>query len=555
MTPTVTTAMTPVGWTIAWAFGIVSIAAVGAAIVATGLLVGKVSIAASLLGMRIARFFRGVAEDLVRAAGGAVVALILLPVALARGLIGRSEGAHRALAGSGTEARRAAASLYSAAIRRPAALLGLTPALTEVELRLPGALGDRAAGGSAIFAGYRILRELRRGGSGARLFVAEPDDATRRRIGLATGEVVVKSFDFDDGTGLAEMLRESRSLEAARRLGLVLESEAGERRFFYVMRYVEGVDLGTWVRRMHGEAGDRALDRAQVAEVAALVRDLVATLRDWHAAGLLHKDVKPENVVVASGRATLVDLGLVTPIGSHATLTTHGTEYFRDPELVRLALRGARVSDVEAARFDLYGAGAVLYFALEGTFPAHGPLSGFRKASPDALRWIARRAMADFAQRYGDADAMLRDLDVALAADDPFAVRPADLPSVRGEITEAPTASDAHDASEEARFLDATLAGRTATSSGAGVPPTDAPAIAATADPSAKPRRPAIAVRNWWTGSYAFTSLRPLPAAPPATEQRGAGAAAAVLVASIVILAIVVAAASILDPSVVIRVG
>jgi serine/threonine protein kinase len=179
-------------------------------------------------------------------------------------------------------------------------------------------------------------------------------------------------------------------------------------------------------------AGADGLDRERFVLAASLVRDIVATLRDWHAAGLWHKDIKPENAIVLDGRATLVDLGLVTPLASQMTLTTHGTEYFRDPEMVRQALRGARVSDVDAARFDIYGAGAVLHFVLEGTFPAHGVLSGFRKPSPESLRWIARRAMADFDRRYATADEMLRDLDRAIAGGDPAAVRPADLPSMRG---------------------------------------------------------------------------------------------------------------------------
>jgi hypothetical protein len=110
---------------------------------------------------------------------------------------------------------------------------------------LCAALADDGSPRAATdFPGYRFLRELPRGGSGARVLVAEPDDATRRRIGLVHGLVVIKSFDFDDGTHAVEMLREGRSLDAARKLGLVLDHEASERRFHYVMRYYEGIDLG-----------------------------------------------------------------------------------------------------------------------------------------------------------------------------------------------------------------------------------------------------------------------------------------------------------------------
>jgi len=247
------------------------------------------------------------------------------------------------------------------------------------------------------------------------------------------------------------------------------------------------------------------------------VRDIVATLRDWHAAGLWHKDIKPENAIVLDGRATLVDLGLVTPLASQMTLTTHGTEYFRDPEMVRQALRGARVSDVDAARFDIYGAGAVLHFVLEGTFPAHGVLSGFKKPSPESLRWIARRAMADFDRRYASADEMLRDLDRAILGGDPAAVRPADLPSMRSSSDgDAANTGDAAGLSADA-------------SSAAPPPPPDANARA----------RPAIRVTDWWTGAYRMVSVRPLPAAIPAQDKPSVTAPIAVFIAALAALGVV----------------
>lgn len=511
-----------------WVLIPVAAIAASAALVALGLVLGRAGIAAGVLGARLARLVRGFAEDILRALGGIVVALLLLPVALARLLMLATDRAKAALVAARGELAAAARAVYRAFVRRPVEFLGLGATLDGVEARLPAALdgetgaeGASPRSGRAEFAGYRVLREMPRGGSGARLFVCDPDERTRRRIGLAEGYVVVKSFDFDEGTHLAEMLRESRSLDAARKLGLVLDHEASERRFHYVMRFHEGLDFGRFARRMHEAAGSEPLDRERVLLLAELVRDVVATLRDWHAAGLWHKDVKPENVIVHEGRATLVDLGLVTPLASQMTLTTHGTEYYRDPELVRQAIRGARVSEVDAARFDVYGAGALLYFVLEGTFPAHGVLSGFAKPGPESLRWIARRAMADFDRRYASAEEMLQDLDHATRGGDPAAVRPADLPSMRGsrEVGE--------DASEEAVFV------------GAAAPPSP-PRLPPPPD-APKGGRPRIRVTNWWTGDYEVVSVRPLPAALPARESRGIGPAVAVLVASLVALGAVVA--------------
>lgn len=515
-----------------WILLFLGVIAAAATLVAAGIVLGRVGVATATLLTHIGRTVASLGSDLVRAVGGLVVAVALVPIALARLVVLKPSAALEALASAGREARTAFLALLSAIVVRPLELVGFGALVRHVRRRLPAAMSGpadaRGAGAGAEFEGYEILRELARGGSGARLFVAEPDARTRRRVGLASGAVVIKSFDFDDGTHAADMVREGRSLDAARKLGLVLDHEATERRFWYVMRYYEGLDLGRFVRSMHeaaGELGAEDLDTERIVLVASLVRDIVATLRDWHAAGLWHKDIKPENAIVHEGRATLVDLGLVTPLASHMTLTTHGTEYFRDPELVRQALRGARVSEVDAARFDLYGAGAVLYFVLEGTFPAHGVLSGFRKKSPACLQWIARRAMADFERRYANAEEMLADLDRALLGGDPWAVRPADLPSMRGGAEESDDGR-----SEEARFLATTMRGAPEPVAIPDAPP-DAALLAV----------PRVRMTNWWTGAYEVVSVRPLPAALPAASARGLGVAIGVLVVALLALAAVIA--------------
>ncbi|MFQ5750245.1 MAG: hypothetical protein ACE5H3_12455, partial [Planctomycetota bacterium] len=157
--------------------------------------------------------------------------------------------------------------------------------------------------------------------------------------------------------------------------------------------------------------------------------DLLQTLGRYHQGGLWHKDVKPDNIIISGGRAHLVDLGLVTPLRSAMTLTTHGTEYFRDPELVRMALRGVKVQDVNGVKFDLYSVGAVLFSVIENSFPAHGSLSRITRRCPEALQWIVRRSMAEMNRRYASAREVLADLQFVLAARDPFAVKPSDLPS------------------------------------------------------------------------------------------------------------------------------
>jgi serine/threonine protein kinase len=290
------------------------------------------------------------------------------------------------------------------------------------------------------FDGYKVVGSLPSGGSGAKLYVADPTEDKRAalsRNGKQVAEqVVIKCFTLDEGSNLSQIVRESRALESAKQMGMVYEHGLDERRYFYVMPYVAGENLSRVSERMHAMAGDKGLGGKQIKQALSYVGDLLAALQQFHEGGLWHKDIKPDNVVIRNGRAHLVDLGLVTPLTSAMTLTTHGTEYFRDPELVRQALKGAKVQDVDGARFDLYGTGAVLYSLVEDSFPAHGSLSSVTKNCPDSVQWIIRRAMADLNSRYSSAAEMLADVRTVQAAADPFATKPAALPSMGGQAIE-----------------------------------------------------------------------------------------------------------------------
>lgn len=394
----------------------------------------------------ILRHLIGIVVELVRAVG-ALIAALLLPLAVlfqvGRGRWSQSRHYGTALT---DELGNAAAALYRATLAHPLKLVGLGGLLEGVEQRVPevmaAAPGPDApkAGPKKAFDGYVITGSLPAGGSGAKLWIARPTEAKQAALAAqfaaAPAEVVIKSFDLAAGSTLPQIVRENRALEAARRLGLVLEHQMTQDRFHYVMPYVAGADLSEVARRMHGRAGPEGLDEAGLRTVTGYAAGLLDILARFHAAGLWHKDIKPSNIIVGEGRVELVDLGLVTPLASAMTLTTHGTEYYRDPEMVRLAMRGVKVHEVDGVKFDLYSAGAVLYFLIEHSFPAHGSLSAVTKRCPEALRWIVRRAMASLDSRYGSAGEMLHDLLAVVAAKDAFALRPADLPSMGGRAVE-----------------------------------------------------------------------------------------------------------------------
>lgn len=406
---------------------------------------------------RIAMWAQRTVADLGNLVGSVIACVGLGLFSLAR-LLTLSPRASRVLFDSSSQELLAAlAALYRIALGHPLRLLGLHGIVRSLEERIPAALAaSQTAGHPAVpttradhqptFPGYDVLRELVAGGSGARLFVARPDRqhaALLSKRGRSLPDlVVVKDFALTSGSTLPQILRESRALEPAGRLGLVLDHHLDDERFYYVMPYVEGPTLEDRIKELHAE--ESTLGTADLELVTHYAHQLCTQLERFHDEGLWHKDVKPANLIASSEGLQLVDLGLVTPLSSALTLTTHGTEYYRDPELVRLALRGTRVNEVDGARFDVYGAGAVLYALLEGTFPANGSLTPFEKESPEGLRFIVRRAMADLESRYPDAATMRRDLEAVLAAPDPSSVKPLQLPSMGGPEAPGPPSALRH---------------------------------------------------------------------------------------------------------------
>ncbi len=398
------------------------------------------------------QFVFGMILDVLRLVGSIVTAIVMIPLILGNVLVGRwSASAHygRSLQ---SEIVSGGLSVYRCLIGHPAKFL-LLSALTEgLEKRLPAAVAaaptsDRPAGSGRAqqFDGYTIVGSLQAGGSGGKLYVANPEPGKRAAFERAghrdVQQVVIKTFSLEDGSELPQIVRESRSLDAAKKLGLVLDHELSNSRFYYAMRYVPGQPLGLVTPQLHAASDGSGLDERHLRLGMGYIADLLETLESYHRGGLWHKDVKPDNIIVAE-RAHLVDFGLVTPLRSSMTLTTHGTEYFRDPELVRLALKGVKVSEVDGARFDVFAVGAVLYSIIENSFPAHGVLSQVSRRCPEALKWVIRRAMADYDKRYPSAAAMLLDLKCVQAAVDPFAVKPIDLPSMQGQVPASPRPFD-----------------------------------------------------------------------------------------------------------------
>jgi len=134
--------------------------------------------------------------------------------------------------------------------------------------------------------------------------------------------------------------------------------EAGEEdgRLFLVMRWVAGTDL----HRLLRDSGRLEPDRA-----AAIVNQVAGALDAAHAAGLVHRDVKPANVLLSGEHAYLADFGLTRLAGSDSQLTTAGhflgTVDYMAPEQFHPGPTDARA--------DVYALGCVLFAALTGAPP------------------------------------------------------------------------------------------------------------------------------------------------------------------------------------------
>lgn len=476
----------------------------------------------------IFRFVSGIIVDALRLVGSIVMAVFYVPLILVNIIIGRWSASGHFGRSLTREFSTMGLCLYRIAVGHPLRLFGMGGVVEGVENRLPAALAaaptaDVPAGGSGggragQFDGYRIVGSLAPGGSGAKLYIADVEASKRSLLSTApdapdVDQVVIKAFSLKDGSSLPQIVRESRSLDAAKKLGLILDHQLTPERFYYVMRYVPGESLAAMTKSLHAGSPSGGLDEPHLRSALSYASDLIATLAVYHRGGLWHKDVKPDNIIIdENGRAHLVDFGLVSSLRSAMTLTTHGTEYFRDPEMVRLALRGVKVHEVDGTRFDIYGAGAVLYSLIEDSFPAHGALSKVTRRCPESVKWIIRRAMTDYDKRYASSDAMLADLESVRRAQDPFGVRPADLPSVRGNFDDLP--------SDEPCREDA---------AGSPVPPPmqQSPPVPVAAvgvlgsGPGASPSgrtAPLLEVTNWWSGATRIIGERaPAPRSVPAT--------------------------------------
>jgi serine/threonine protein kinase len=293
----------------------------------------------------------------------------------------------------------------------------------------------------AEFAGFTVERTLGHGGMGIVYLANEV------RLDRLVALKVIRTELAEDERFRARFREESRTAASIQHPRVVTVFGAGEHDglLYVAMRYVRGTDLG----RLIAGRGPLPADGA-----ASLIAQVADGLDAVHAAGLVHRDVKPANVMVAEpssagdGAAFLTDFGLAKVAASTSGLTATGEVIGTVDYMAPEQIEGGRLD----ARTDVYALGCVLFHAATGEVPfpdresaakmwSHlnepPPAPGSSNGGRAALDPVIHRAMAkDPADRYPSAGDLGR---AAVAATRGEAVTEPEHPVGVGEAALAET--------------------------------------------------------------------------------------------------------------------
>ena len=271
---------------------------------------------------------------------------------------------------------------------------------------------------AALGAGYQLERELGGGGM-SRVFVA--DELRLRR------KVVVKVLTPELAAGLSaeRFEREVQVAASLQQANIVPVLAAGEANGlpYYTMPFVDGESLRARIARDGAFA---------IAEVVSVLRDVTRALAYAHANGVVHRDIKPDNILLSGGTAVVTDFGIAKALAAAgqaqtvagATLTQLGTAIgtpaYMAPE------QAAGDPDVDH-RADIYALGCMAYELLTGAAP-------FANRTPQRI--LAAHMTEDprpVMELRGDTPPPLADLVMWCLAKDP-AQRPQSASEVAGVL-------------------------------------------------------------------------------------------------------------------------
>jgi eukaryotic-like serine/threonine-protein kinase len=256
---------------------------------------------------------------------------------------------------------------------------------------------------------YRVGPKIARGG------MATVYEATDLRLDRTVAVKVMHEGLADDEEFVNRFQREARSAARLAHHNVVSVFDTGDDHgtLFLVMEYVPGLTMRDLIRKEAPMSPAKAL---------AVIEPVLAALAAAHDAGILHRDVKPENVLLADdGRVKVADFGLARAINSETQHTATGgiligTVSYLSPELV--------VNGKADARADVYAAGVLIYEMLTGHKPHQAdspiqvaykhvhedippPSASTRGIPPYVDALVARATARDTALRPADARVLL----------------------------------------------------------------------------------------------------------------------------------------------------
>jgi eukaryotic-like serine/threonine-protein kinase len=202
---------------------------------------------------------------------------------------------------------------------------------------------------------YRLLCRLPRGGQGADVFVARSDSAgplvVIKCLPAAAGELVRRRFARE-----VENAARIRSPRVAR----IVDQDLTVASPYYAQEYIAGTPLDEFLAQREGGLNAEELRRIAIG--------LLRALRDAHAAQVVHRDVKPGNIIITDRDVFLVDFGISRYLGSErpaGTVTTSlagfGSKLFASPE----QLQGLPLTEAS----DVYSWGIVIAYAAGAEHP------------------------------------------------------------------------------------------------------------------------------------------------------------------------------------------
>jgi hypothetical protein len=284
-------------------------------------------------------------------------------------------------------------------------------------------------------AGYRIEARVGRGGMG------EVYRAVQLSLGRRVALKVLAPELAADDRFRRRFLRESRIAASIDHPSIIPIYESGEDGglLYIVMRYVDGSDLATLLERE---------GRLEPARAMAILTQVASALDAAHASGLVHRDVKPANILLANagpggdGHCYLCDFGLIKQVDTEQAFSAlTATDQFVGtiPYVAPEQIEGREVD----GRTDVYSLGCVLFHCLTGSVPYRGendievvfahlrepppPISGRVPGLPVAMDAIIARAMAKAKEdRYPSCSALLAAVDAQVAAGAGRAAPPVD---------------------------------------------------------------------------------------------------------------------------------